>query len=97
VTSGEDSDETGIVGADGRGYILEDRSGKYTPDEWARQACVAYYRWKADRTDAERAQALEKAGTAVPAEAWAHHSNIERWAEHATKALRPRKPRTRKI
>ena len=40
VTSGEDSDETGIIvcalGADGRGYVLEDRSGNYSPDGWAR-------------------------------------------------------------
>jgi phage terminase large subunit-like protein len=57
VTSGEDSDETGIVviglGADGRGYVLEDRSGKHSPDEWARQAAVAFYKWKADRVIGE--------------------------------------------
>jgi phage terminase large subunit-like protein len=53
MTSNEGSDETGIIvcglGADGRGYVLEDRSGKYTPDQWAREACVAYYKWRADR------------------------------------------------
>jgi phage terminase large subunit-like protein len=35
ITSGENSDETGMIvadlGADGRGYALEHRSGKYTP------------------------------------------------------------------
>ena len=38
TTSGEDADETGIIvaGKDGgRGYVLADRSGHYTPTEWA--------------------------------------------------------------
>ena len=42
VTSGADSDETGIVAAgkanDRLGYVLADRSGRYTPDGWARKA-----------------------------------------------------------
>jgi phage terminase large subunit-like protein len=42
VTSGEDADETGIVvaglGADGRGYVLADRSCRLSPDGWARRA-----------------------------------------------------------
>src|SRR5215471_7676175 len=46
VTSGEDSDETGIVvagrGVDGRGYVLADRSCRLTPDGWARRAAAAY-------------------------------------------------------
>jgi phage terminase large subunit-like protein len=57
TTSGEDSDETGIVvvgrGADDRGYLLEDRSCRHSPDEWGRQAVIAYHRWKADRIVAE--------------------------------------------
>ena len=40
VTSGENSDETGIIvgglGSDGHGYILADLSGKYPPATWAR-------------------------------------------------------------
>ena len=39
TTSGEDADETGIIvagkDAGGRGYVLADRSGHYTPTEWA--------------------------------------------------------------
>jgi predicted phage terminase large subunit-like protein len=53
VTSGEDSDETGIVvagqGEDGRGYVLADRSCRDSPDGWARRAVHAYREFKADR------------------------------------------------
>lgn len=53
VTSNEQSDETGIIvaglGRDDRGYVLEDLSGRYTPDGWARKALGAYKRHKADR------------------------------------------------
>jgi len=57
VTSNTSSDETGIgvagLGADGRGYLLEDLTGKYTPSQWARVALAAYKRWNADRIIAE--------------------------------------------
>jgi phage terminase large subunit-like protein len=53
VTSGEDSDETGIVVAgitsDGQYYILEDLTMRSSPDKWARTAVDAYRRWSADR------------------------------------------------
>jgi phage terminase large subunit-like protein len=60
TTSGEDSDETGIVvcasdGA-GRGYVLADESGRYTPEQWARKAVDLYTRHKADRIVAEKNQ-----------------------------------------
>jgi Terminase RNaseH-like domain len=29
--------------------VLEDLSGRFGPDEWARRAVAAYHRWKADR------------------------------------------------
>src|SRR5690606_23425074 len=38
VSSDEDSDETGIVVcglANGTGYVIDDRSGRYAPHEWA--------------------------------------------------------------
>lgn len=45
------SDETGIIVAgidyDGHCYVLEDRSGRYQPHEWASVAIEAYERWKA--------------------------------------------------
>lgn len=57
VTSHSDSDETGIVvvGKDAQNeyYVLEDKSGKYTPDQWGRKAVDLYYIWEADRIVAE--------------------------------------------
>lgn len=58
VTSGEDSDETGIIVAgvgavDGRGYVLDDVTVRDTPEQWARVAIKAYHHWKADRVIAE--------------------------------------------
>lgn len=57
VTSGEDSDETGIVvaglGVDGRGYVLADRSCRLSPDGWARRAVQAFDDHKADAVIAE--------------------------------------------
>ncbi len=56
VTSGEDSDETGIVVAGRAGehfYVLADRSCRLSPDGWARRAVAAYDEFKADRIIAE--------------------------------------------
>lgn len=57
VSAGEGSDETGIIvcgiGFDGRGYVLEDASGKYSPDGWARRAVHLAAEHKADRIVAE--------------------------------------------
>lgn len=50
-TSVKRSDETGIVVVGvkaGELYVLADRSGKYTPERWARTAVEAYEHWKAD-------------------------------------------------
>lgn len=57
VTSGDDSDETGIMvcgrGVDGRGYVLADRTCRLSPDGWARRATAAYDTFEADRIIAE--------------------------------------------
>jgi predicted phage terminase large subunit-like protein len=57
VTSGEDSDETGIVvagrGVDGHGYVLADRTCRMSPDGWARRATSAFEEFSADRIIAE--------------------------------------------
>jgi predicted phage terminase large subunit-like protein len=57
VTAHEGSDETGIVvaglGTDGRVYVLEDVSGTYPAEQWARRAVEAYRRHRADRIVAE--------------------------------------------
>ena len=60
ITSRSDSAETGIVacGVDegGHGYVLEDRSMRGTPNEWASDAIATYHRLKADRIVAEANQ-----------------------------------------
>ena len=56
VTSGEQSDATGIIvaGVSGNvGFVLEDLSGRFPPEHWARLATDAYRRWGADRIVAE--------------------------------------------
>jgi phage terminase large subunit-like protein len=57
VTSGEDSDETGIVvagrGVDGRAYVLADFSCRLTPMGWADRVAAAYRDYGADRVIAE--------------------------------------------
>lgn len=57
VTSGEESDETGIVGAavgaDGRGYVLADATCRMGPHDWATRAINLYRDLRADRIVAE--------------------------------------------
>jgi phage terminase large subunit-like protein len=57
VTSGEESDETGIVtaglSADGRFFILADDTLRASPNMWANKAVDAYKFWKSDRIIAE--------------------------------------------
>jgi phage terminase large subunit-like protein len=57
VTAGEESSETGIIvaGVDeqGFGHVLEDLSGKHSPDAWAHIAVGAYETWHADKIVAE--------------------------------------------
>jgi len=60
VTSGDDSDETGIVvvgkGVDGRGYVIADRSCRDTVLGWAQRVVAAYEEFGADRVVAEKNQ-----------------------------------------
>lgn len=46
------SDETGIIavglGSDGMAYVIDDQSGRFRPEEWARRAVSLYRRWGAD-------------------------------------------------
>ena len=71
TTSGEESDETGIVvagiGYDGRGYILADESGRYRPEKWARKVASAYHAHKADAVIAESNQGGEMVGAVLRA------------------------------
>lgn len=58
VTANKRSSETGIVVVgltfNNRGVVLEDASGKYSPEQWAEKVTVVYQRWKADRVVAEK-------------------------------------------
>lgn len=53
VTANSNSDETGIIvagrGVDNHFYILEDKSGVFSPDVWIKQAIELYYKFDADR------------------------------------------------
>ena len=57
VTANKDSNETGIVicAIDHKGqyYVLNDISGVYTPDTWAKKTVEAYESYKADKVIAE--------------------------------------------
>jgi len=57
VTQNKNSNETGIVvcarGEDNKFYVIDDVSGKYTPDGWARVAVDTYYKYEADKIIAE--------------------------------------------
>ena len=60
VTANAESDMTGIVVAgvdvNGRAYVLEDHTGRYTPQQWAAKAVDLYREHMADRIVAERNQ-----------------------------------------
>ena len=60
VTANMNSDETGIIvvgkDSEGFGYVLEDLSGKYSPNHWAKVSNDAAFRWNADCIVAEKNQ-----------------------------------------
>ena len=85
ASSGEDSDETGIIVAgkdkQSRGYVLADLSGRYTPIEWARIAVAAYKAHGADRIVAE----VNNGGEMVEATLRVVDDNVAYTAVHATR------------
>ena len=72
VTAHEGSDETGIVvaglGLDGRAYVIEDLSGVFPAEQWARRAVEAYRRHRADRIVAEVNQGGDLVASVLRAE-----------------------------
>jgi phage terminase large subunit-like protein len=72
----EDNDEVGIcvagLGADGHGYILEDRSGRMSAGEWGREGVDAYLVRRADRIIGE----ANFGGDMVEAP---RHRTVKRW------------------
>lgn len=72
ATNTSESDETGIIvvgcgpsGPEQRGYVLADRSGRYSPGEWARKAVTAYHEYEADAIVAEVNNGGDMVGFAV--------------------------------
>lgn len=63
ITANEESDATGIVaaglGEDGHGYVIEDRSARLTPGDWAKRTVKLFHKWEADRIIAEGNQGGE--------------------------------------
>jgi phage terminase large subunit-like protein len=90
ISSGESSNETGIVavGCDiqGNGYVLDDRSLKGSPTEWANAAIALYHRSNADRIIVEANQG----GDMVRHTLQTVESNIPIKAVHATRGKRTR-------
>ena len=60
ISSHDGSDESGIMvvgrDAEGHGYVLDDLSGKFQPDDVAKAAIQAFHLWKANDIIAERNQ-----------------------------------------
>jgi predicted phage terminase large subunit-like protein len=90
ATDTEKSDETGIVvcgvGNDGQGYVLEDLSGKYSPEQWASKAVYAFERWRADRIVAE----VNNGGDMVESTVRTIGRHVPFKALHASKGKRAR-------
>ena len=69
MSSRPSSDETGVIVAgtdsDLRGYVLEDGSGRMSPDEWARRAIELFDRYRASRIIGERNNGGDLVGTVL--------------------------------
>ena len=90
VTSGEDSDETGIVVAgvasNQHFYVLEDATLRATPDAWGKRAVQAFRDWKADRIVAE----VNNGGDMVVMVLQQVDNNVPVTKVHATRGKRMR-------
>lgn len=90
VTSGEDSDMTGIVTAglatNGHFYVLADNTLRATPNEWGKAAVEAFREWKADRIVAE----VNNGGDMVVMVLQQVERNIPVTKVHATRGKRMR-------
>lgn len=68
TTKNANSDETGIVAVgkyEDKYYILEDKSGKYSPNEWSKVATGLFDRWNADFYVAEKNQGGDMVETVI--------------------------------
>jgi predicted phage terminase large subunit-like protein len=85
VTSNKHSDETGIIvagiGVDGRGYVIDDLSGKFTPDQWGKRVEQAFRDYLADAIVVE----VNQGGDLVKANLLAGNENLPVIDVHASK------------
>lgn len=90
TTSGEASNETGIIvvglGENGHGYVLDDLSGRYPPERWARIVVDAYDDWEADEVVAE----VNQGGDLVTANIRTVRRTIPVKTVHASRGKRTR-------
>lgn len=90
VTSGEDSDDTGIIvgglSYEGHVYVLEDATCHVSPDAWARIAVDAYERRRADRIIGE----VNNGGELVETVLRTVDASIPYTAVHASRGKRVR-------
>lgn len=94
VTSGEESDETGIIvaglGENGLYYVLADYSDKYEPNGWAAVAIKAWEFWEADLIVAEVNNGGDMVGNTI-------HNINKRPAYKAVRASRGKRTRAEPI
>lgn len=101
TSSGEDSDETGIVGggvdAQGEGFVLADRSVRGSPEEWGRAAVALLDELEADFIVAEKNQGGDMVASVIRAAAAELHRQGKRTSPqvvvklvHASRGKRPR-------
>lgn len=90
ATNTMQSDETGIgaagLGVDGNYYVLEDVSGRYTPDGWATAAWKLYTRLEADRIVGE----VNNGGDMIEYTLRTINNNISYKAVHASRSKQAR-------
>jgi predicted phage terminase large subunit-like protein len=92
TTNNAGSDETGIIvaaiGADGRGYVLADESGKYRPEEWARRAISLFDTYDADSVVAEVNQGGDMVESMIRAAAKGRTIPVRKVTATRAKAIR---------
>jgi phage terminase large subunit-like protein len=85
ISTTEGADETGIIvaglGIDNHGYVLEDRSSIYSPEQWATEAVKQYREHRADRIVAE----INQGGDMVESTVRMVDRNASYKGVHATK------------
>jgi phage terminase large subunit-like protein len=69
ASNNEGSDETGImvggIDEDGTGWLVEDASGRYSPNEWGRRAIGLFHKWEADIIIGEANNGGEMVGNTI--------------------------------